>query len=367
MIINSVKCTGCALCSNVCPVKAIEMRKNEEGFLYPIIDPEKCTECKLCDESCPEIEKRKGICDAKIYSAYNHDLNARMHSASGGIFSAVATGILKQKGCVCGVAYDESFDCMPVFIDNEAELGRLRGTKYFQCDIQSVYGEIIKRLKRHPKVLFCGTPCQVRAVKKYAEKLHCTDGLYTMDLLCRGITSYKVFEGYLQELEHRIGSRITSIQVKEKEHGWNRVGTQVTFSNGGTLYEDGEKSIFIEAFLKENHIRKSCFECQYRSLLREGDLTTGDFWGLKDNCLSDNFGTSLIMVNTDKGQRMLDDAGEVLVKCRSTMWRAKNRNLPAFTRCNIVENNRELFFSVLRKDGLAEALKRSKCIERTIL
>lgn len=101
--------------------------------------------------------------------------------------------------------------------------------------------------------------------------------------------------------------------------------------------------------------------------MREGDLTIGDFWGLKDIYLSDDFGTSLIMVNTDKGQKMLDEIGEVLVKRRSTMWRAINRNRPAFTRCSIVENNRGLFFSILEKDGLAEALKRSKCIERTIL
>ena len=48
-------CTGCGACANVCPVGAIEMRANSEGFLYPHIDQTKCVNCGLCANRCPQL------------------------------------------------------------------------------------------------------------------------------------------------------------------------------------------------------------------------------------------------------------------------------------------------------------------------
>ena len=31
-------CTGCGMCSNLCPKNAITMKKGEHGFTYPHID-----------------------------------------------------------------------------------------------------------------------------------------------------------------------------------------------------------------------------------------------------------------------------------------------------------------------------------------
>ena len=44
---NKNKCCGCTACMNICPKKAISMKEDEEGFLYPIVDEEKCVECEL--------------------------------------------------------------------------------------------------------------------------------------------------------------------------------------------------------------------------------------------------------------------------------------------------------------------------------
>lgn len=32
------KCTGCAACFNICPFHCIEMKEDEEGFIYPIVN-----------------------------------------------------------------------------------------------------------------------------------------------------------------------------------------------------------------------------------------------------------------------------------------------------------------------------------------
>ena len=45
---NKKECCGCTACMNICPVGAIEMRPDEEGFLYPSVNKEKCINCGLC-------------------------------------------------------------------------------------------------------------------------------------------------------------------------------------------------------------------------------------------------------------------------------------------------------------------------------
>ena len=37
-VLDSRKCTGCASCYNACPIKAIEMNYDENGFLYPNVE-----------------------------------------------------------------------------------------------------------------------------------------------------------------------------------------------------------------------------------------------------------------------------------------------------------------------------------------
>lgn len=45
-------CCGCAACEAVCPVGAISMRQDEEGFFYPYINETACLRCRLCVRVC---------------------------------------------------------------------------------------------------------------------------------------------------------------------------------------------------------------------------------------------------------------------------------------------------------------------------
>lgn len=49
---NKIKCCGCTACYAICPVKAIDMKEDEEGFLYPQIDKKKCIRCYKCINVC---------------------------------------------------------------------------------------------------------------------------------------------------------------------------------------------------------------------------------------------------------------------------------------------------------------------------
>ena len=46
--IDTVKCTGCGYCSDVCPQKAITIENN-----VAVIHEEQCTQCNSCAEICP--------------------------------------------------------------------------------------------------------------------------------------------------------------------------------------------------------------------------------------------------------------------------------------------------------------------------
>ena len=42
---NKINCCGCYACKSICGKHAITMRKDEEGFEYPIVDTNLCVEC----------------------------------------------------------------------------------------------------------------------------------------------------------------------------------------------------------------------------------------------------------------------------------------------------------------------------------
>ena len=112
------KCTGCGSCYNVCPVDAISMKHDIDGFLVPVIDKEICVLCGKCVSSCP-------VCNPifnnnnhpECYAAMAQDEELRMKSSSGGMFSLFAEEIFKRGGVVSGAAYDDNFLVEHIIID----------------------------------------------------------------------------------------------------------------------------------------------------------------------------------------------------------------------------------------------------------
>ncbi|MBP2658715.1 MAG: dehydrogenase subunit, partial [Firmicutes bacterium] len=52
--------------------------------------------------------------------------------------------------------------------------------------------------------------------------------------------------------------------------------------------------------------RPSCYHCSFKTLARQSDITLADFWGIENilPSLDDDKGTSLILVNSDKGKEI---------------------------------------------------------------
>jgi ferredoxin len=49
-IIDGQRCTGCGLCEQLCPTRAVEVR---DGVAV-VVRPDDCTFCEVCESYCPE-------------------------------------------------------------------------------------------------------------------------------------------------------------------------------------------------------------------------------------------------------------------------------------------------------------------------
>ena len=298
------QCCGCAACYTSCPVKAITMFPDEEGFLYPSIDKEKCLDCGICLKVCENVVFYEN--EQKIYACGDKEDENRSISSSGGVFSALANIILDKGGFVCAVGY--STDCKECFhkiVTSKDQLDDLRRAKFVQSKKYDVYARIQILLKAGKKLLFCGTPCEVGGLRQFLRKEY--DNLLTCDLICGCVSSPEVYKTYIDYLNNKYKSRAISVNFKDKRKGWREKAIAVRFENGEEYYNSILDDDYCVSFHSRYNIRPSCFHCKYRNLKRVSDITLGDFWGIEKYVpeFDDNKGTSFVLANTQKGDSFI--------------------------------------------------------------
>ena len=120
-------CTGCASCFNSCPKSAIEMKMDYEGFLYPVINNNICIDCGICIKACPELSPVSF--HSKVQqpiAALCKDVDIRMKSSSGGLFTIFSNYIFENSGVVFGASLDEHFNVIYTIARQKEELSTLR-------------------------------------------------------------------------------------------------------------------------------------------------------------------------------------------------------------------------------------------------
>ena len=330
IIDNFSKCCGCNACGDICRHGAISYKADGEGFLYPSVDAEKCVECGLCEAVCPVLKPADTIdrySEPKVYAAYTKDEAVRLDSTSGGIHSMLAQKVFEKNAFVGGAVYNEDHTVSQIITDDASRLPEIRSSKYLQSDASGVYRAVAERLKQGRYVFFCGTPCQVQALYKYLRKDY--DNLVTADFICRGVNSPKVFLSYMDMLEKRYGSRAVAIKFKSKEKGWHNFSIRVNFANGKVYCRDRWHDLFFIGYLQYNNfVRPSCYDCKFKCFPQKADITLADFWGIEklDKSMDQDKGTSMVMINSDKGAELFDSIKDKVVWKEFTQAEAAKGN-----------------------------------------
>lgn len=292
-----VKCEGCGLCANICPVDTLVLKKNKKGFFVPFIDQNKCINCGICKDACESKTKQKYE-TKDVYVAKHKDHSTIMQSSSGGIFTGLSDYVLDNDGVVYGVAFDHDFNVGHIRAISKMDRDKMRGSKYVQSEIGLIYRSVQKDLNDGRTVLFTGTPCQIDALQIFLKKKKTnTNQLYTCELICNGVASPLVFEKYVKEY---IGlKKIKSIFFRYK-HPLIKGSIFAIKGKNGKIDTSG---YFSQLYTSKNLYCESCYSCKYATKERVADMTIGDFQGTCSEriCIEEKYGRSIVLVNTNKG------------------------------------------------------------------
>ena len=329
-VCDEAKCTLCMACVNVCPQNAIDLDADELGYERVKINSEKCIDCGLCQKVC---KRREGIMrnvPHTGYAAQAKDKNKLKRSASGGAFQMLAEHILEKGGVCygCNSYWNESgIHARHLRVDKLKDLPLVLNSKYIPSIIGESYSEALEDLKTGKTVLFSGTPCQIQGLKAFLNKDY--EKLLTVDVICHGIPSTKLFNDYIKEEEKKYGIKIVDYGFRDKSVSWGSNFYYRYYKNGDNNYKirmkhlPKEASSFEIQYLRGNISRENCYTCSLASKDRVSDFTFGDFWEIEvahpelvtngNPNLVLRHGISCILANTEKAKKYIDVLEEKMV------------------------------------------------------
>ena len=329
------KCCGCGACMNVCQRHAISMQEDEYVFLYPQIDECLCIGCGKCKQVCAFQDRKTANHVMRTYVAAAKDKDVIVRSASGGIFATLANEWVDNGGTVYGAAFNSKWGVHHIPAVNREDIFKLQGSKYTQSSTGYAFQEVKQLLQEGKKVLYSGTPCQIAGLYGYLGSRD--EGLVTIDIVCHGVPSNRMFQEYLELIEERKGGRVLEFTFRDKGIGWAKNGkVKLDFGEKKaniTIWESASPYLFY--FSNSWICRESCYHCPYACGHRPADLTLGDYWGIErahpeylgKGGFSESKGISLILVNTEKGQGFLEQNKISMELRKSEFSKASRENL----------------------------------------
>jgi coenzyme F420-reducing hydrogenase beta subunit len=362
-ITDKKNCYACSACVEKCPKRCIILQEDKEGFLYPQVNKSICIECGICERVCPIINKGEKQTPLHIYASINKNDKIRINSSSGGLFTLLAEEVIKRNGVVFGACFDENWEVKHDHIETIEELAILRGSKYMQSRLENNFRKAETFLKQGRNVLFSGTPCQIAGLKRYLQKEY--ENLLTVDFICHGVPSPKIWRIYLKELIIRQKKAkniffahprewknvIQDIEFRSKSTGWKKYSFTLTLSKTVSIEEKNtvsissiyEKNIFMRAFLSDLILRPSCYHCHSKEGCSGADITIADFWGISlySPSMDDDKGTSLVLLNTDKGIKYYPYNQTTTIE--QTLEEATSNNSGWYTSCHPHPNRKKFF------------------------
>ncbi|MGM9637094.1 MAG: Coenzyme F420 hydrogenase/dehydrogenase, beta subunit C-terminal domain [Eubacteriales bacterium] len=329
------RCTGCMLCYDRCPKRAVEIVDSLEAY-NAVINHEVCVGCGECHKLCQQnhiVELKKPI---SWYQGWASDEKIRSESSSGGIGASLMGSFYRKYGNVCACTF-ENGEFKFRFVDSAEDIKNFVGSKYVKSNPKGIYEPIKNRILHGEKVLFIGLPCQVAAVKGYVGKEN-GENLYTVDLVCHGTPSPKFVELFLKDY-HKSLEETEDIKFRKKN------GFQMSVPYESILPPRLQDE-YTYAFLNGLDYTENCYSCNYARLDRVADITLGDAWGSNLGEEEKQKGISLILCQTEKGEAFIHDTELHIQDIELSKAVAANRQLNT---PSLKPEKRKVFFDNIHK------------------
>lgn len=251
------------------------------------------------------------------YAAKNNDSTVLKKSTSGGVSHALCKKIIELGGTVYGVVYDQQFNVITKKATTLEECNAFFGSKYVQTNLANTLREVKTDLELGKYVLYFGTSCHIEGVISYLITTNTNiDKLFTVDLICHGTPSPKLFSDYINWL----GKDFEKFEFRTKRKPWGygskNFGCTITYKNGKKEVDTLKSRVFLVLFFSNNCLRPHCHECRFAGIEKPSDITIADYWGCKDeepDFFSEE-GISAVLVHSSKGKWLLENTGELILK-----------------------------------------------------
>ena len=286
-------CTGCGVCTVICPKKCLNIELDDDGFYKAVCDEEKCIQCGLCDKVCPKFMDTKRAEIKNTFSVFSKDEITLSTTSSGGLCYEIAKKAISSGKKVCACIYDyEQHRAEHAVITNMAYLDKTKGSKYFQSYTTEAFSEL---LDGNEWVVF-GTPCQIAAVDAMTKAKNIRDKFLLIDFFCHGTPSMNLWKKYIEE---NGGQNIEKIDFRSKEFGWHSFSLRFSYKDG-SYKTDYIGNMFYTFFFGNYCLSESCYSCNFKATNSAADIRVGDFWG--ERYKENKTGVSCCVVFSEKGK-----------------------------------------------------------------
>lgn len=284
--------------------------------------------------------------DMQTFYQFKHNDSAiEKLSSSGGAFTMLSDEILDAGGIVYGCVLDAKLNAVHQRATCQSERDQMRGSKYIQSDMSSVFVPLAEDLSKNKTVMFSGTPCQVSAVYHYLRLKNIqTDSLISVEVICHGVGSNLFFHDYVKNKEKKYHSKAISANFRSKYRPGQKEDMTIEFENR-KAYHAASTSLdwFYSLYFRNLILRPSCYACKFAKMERGADISIADFWNSKDTdeCYS------LIVCNTSKGFSLLkNQTAGMLVEVDKEAVHQPHMKAP----CNLPKE-RDRFWNVYLHSG----------------
>lgn len=302
------KCVGCGLCKSVFEDN-VEMKIDENGFYRPYffnkgdIDKLKII-CPLNHNSDRYSSNMWGKYDG-VFLGYSLNREIREKGSSGGIITQTLVYLLENKkidGVIhIGPSSTNPLENSTLISTTREEIIKNAGSRYAPT-LPLV--NLRDSLNLNKKYAFVGKPCDVRALKNYAEiDINVNKCIpYVISFFCMGTPSYLGTDKLIEELGF-IKSEVRSLRYRG--NGWPGFATAIN-NNGRSSSMSYNKSW---GKITGKYLQPYCRWCA-DGVGEFADISCGDAWYLDENRkpkFDEEDGRSVIFARNAKGNNLISE------------------------------------------------------------